>query len=433
MMFTRLRNKFLFLNMSITSLVIIIAFVIIYWVIYHQIYTDIEEKLNEGAATEMTVYGDDLFGNGEGDAPFSLSQTLSTSGFASFVLIVNDQGKVVEIDSSVELPKEKLVKIAETVWKAKNKSNVTFNDKQWQYEITPLLVNVIQENGESFMITNHLYQMTFLDVTEANQTLRSLLITLLVVGLTMLVIIFFISMYFANSAVQPIAKAWENQKQFVADASHELKTPLSIIQANYDVLMDNRDETINNQMKWLSHIKIATNRMAKMITNLLELAKLDQVDSQLEMKLIHISSMIEEMVFTMEATAREKEIKMTYSIDSQITAKSNSDKLKQLVMILLDNAYKYTNEKGKIDITLEEDKRTIIFRIRNTGKGIAEGDLPKIFNRFYQGDRSRHMEKNSFGLGLSIAKSITSELGGEIQASSEENNWTIFTVKLPRV
>src|SRR5699024_6497135 len=97
MMFTRLRNKFLFLNMSITSLVIIIAFVIIYWVIYHQIYSDIEEKLNEGAATEMTVYGDDLFDNGEEDVPFSLSQTLSTSGFSSFVLIVDAQGKVVEI------------------------------------------------------------------------------------------------------------------------------------------------------------------------------------------------------------------------------------------------------------------------------------------------------------------------------------------------
>src|SRR5690625_7938608 len=105
--------------------------------------------------------------------------------------------------------------------------------------------------------------MTFLDVSEANQTLRSLLITLLVVGLIMLVIIFFISMYFANSAVQPISKAWENQKQFVADASHELKTPLSIIQANYDVLMDNRDETIKHQMKWLSYMKIATDRRSE--------------------------------------------------------------------------------------------------------------------------------------------------------------------------
>ncbi len=433
MMFTRLRNKFLFLNMSITSSVIIVAFIIIYSVIYYHISSDIEEKLNEGAATEMTVYGDDLFGNGKGDAPFSLSQTISTSGFTSFVLIVDDQGKVVDIDSSVGLPKEKLMKVAEIVWKAKEKGSVNFNDKQWQYEITPLSVNVIQENGESLMMTDHLYQMTFLDVTEANQTLRSLLITLLVVGFMMLVIIFFISMYFANSAVQPIAKAWKNQKQFVADASHELKTPLSIIQANYDVLIDNQNETINHQMKWLGHIKIATDRMTKMITNLLELAKLDQANSQLEMKWIHISSMIEEMVFSMEATAREKDIKMTYSIEPQIMVKSNSDKLKQLVMILLDNAYKYTDEKGKIDITLEQDKRTTIFCVRNTGKGIAKDDLPMIFNRFYRGDRSRHMEKNSFGLGLSIAKSITSELGGEIHASSEENNWTTFTVKLPRI
>ena len=433
MMFTRLRNKFLFLNMSIISLVIIVAFVIIYWVIYHNISSDIEEKLNEGAATEIIVYGDDLFGNGEVEPPFSLSQELSTSGFSSFVLIVDDQGEVVEIHSSLELSKEKYMKIAETAWKMKGKNGVTFNEKQWQYEITPLSVNVIQDDGEQFMIADHFYQMIFLDVTDANQTLRSLLITLLVVGLIMLVIIFFISMYFANSAVQPIAKAWENQKQFVADASHELKTPLSIIQANYDVLMDNRDETINNQMKWLSYMKMATDRMAKMITNLLDLAKLDQVNPHSEMKLIHISGLIEEMVFSMEAAAKEKEIHISYSIEPQIMVKSNSDKIKQLVMILLDNAHKYTNEKGKIDITLEKDKKMIVFRVRNTGKGIAEENLSKIFNRFYRGDRSRHIEKNSFGLGLSIAKSIANELGGEIHVSSEENNLTTFTVMLPRV
>ena len=326
MMFTRLRNKFLFLNMSITSLVIIVAFVIIYWIIYHHISSDIAEKLNEGAATEMTVYGDDLFNNGSKDTPYSLSQTLSTSGFSSFALIVDDQGEIVEIHSPVELSVEKYAKIAETVWKMKGEDRITLNGKQWQYEITPILVNVIQGNGEQFVITDHLYQMTFLDVTEANQTLRSLLITLLVVGLIMLVIIFFISMYFANSAVKPIAKAWENQKQFVADASHELKTPLSIIQANYDVLMDNRDETINNQLKWLGYMKMATDRMTKMITNLLELAQLDQPTTRLEVKEIHLSNMIEDMFFTMEAATKEKEIHITHSIEPEIMLNSNSDK-----------------------------------------------------------------------------------------------------------
>src|SRR5690625_3719245 len=432
-MFTKLRNKFLFLNMSITSLVIIVAFVVIYWIIYHNISSDIEEKLNEGAATEMTVYGDDLFDNDGKDAAFSLGQELSTSGFSSFVLIVDDQGEVLDIQSPVELSKEDYMKVAETAWKMKGKNSLAFNGKQWQYEITPLSMNVIQDNDEKFVMTDHLYQMIFLDVTEANQTLRSLLITLLVVGLIMLVIIFFISMYFANSAVKPIAKAWENQKQFVADASHELKTPLSIIQANYDVLMDNRDETINNQLKWLGYMKMATDRMTKMITNLLELAQLDQPATRLEVKEIHLSNMIEDMFFTMEAATKEKEIHITHSIEPEIMLNSNSDKIKQLVMILLDNAHKYTNEKGKIDITVEKDKKMIVFRVRNTGKGIAEEDLSKIFNRFYRSDRSRHIEKNSFGLGLSIAKSITSELGGDIHASSEENNWTTFTVTFPRV
>lgn len=431
-MFTKLRNRFLFLNMSITFLVIIVAFIIIYLITSHNISSDIEEKLREGVATEMTVYGDDLFNNGENDGTFSISQALSISGYSSFVLIVDDQGEVIEVQSSVELPKEIYIKAGETAWKTKDKKSIVFNDKQWQYEITPLSVNVMQDNGEQFTLTDHLFQIIFLDVTETNQGLRDLFIILLTVGLIMLVVLFFISMYFANSAVQPIAKAWENQKQFVADASHELKTPLSIIQANYDVLMNNRNETINNQIRWLHYMKVATDRMAKMITSLLELAQLDQVNPHLEMKLIHLSSMIEEMVFSMEATAKEKNIKVTYRIEPQIMVKSNPDKIKQLIMILLDNAYKYTNENGKINIKLEKDKKKIFFQVKNTGKGISKNDLPKIFNRFYRGDSSRQLDKNSFGLGLSIAKSITNELGGDIYASSEENNWTTFTIILLR-
>src|SRR5699024_9399309 len=231
--------------------------------------------------------------------------------------------------------------------------------------------------------------------------------------LIMLVIILFIRMYFAKIELKPIAKDWKNQKQVVADASHELKTPLSIIQAKYDVLIDNRDETINNQLKWLGYMKMATDRMTKMITNLLELAQLDQPTTRLEVKEIHLSNLIEDMFFTMEAATKEKEIHITHSIEPEIMLNSNYDKIKQLVMVVLDNAHQYTNEKGKIDITLEKDKKMIVFRVRNTGKGIAEEDLSKIFNRFYRGDRSRHLEKNSFGLGLSIAKSIANELGGK--------------------
>src|SRR5690625_8002546 len=108
-------------------------------------------------------------------------------------------------------------------------------------------------------------------------------------------------------------------------------------------------------------------------------------------------------------------------------------KIKKLVTMLLNIANTCIKEHAKKDITVENHKKMIVFRLRNNGKGIAEEDLSKIFNRFFRGDRPRHLEKNSFGLGLSIAKSIANELGGEIHASSEENKWTTFTVMLPRV
>jgi two-component system sensor histidine kinase CiaH len=156
--------------------------------------------------------------------------------------------------------------------------------------------HVIQESGQSYTVMEDKYQIMFLDVTTYNKTLTQLLTTLLSVGSIVLLAVSIISLYFANRVIKPIAEAWERQKQFVADASHELKTPLSIINANCDALLANREETIKSQSKWLDNIKVGTDRMAKLINGLLSLAKMEDMSFELQKEPFSMSDAINDMI-----------------------------------------------------------------------------------------------------------------------------------------
>lgn len=258
----------------------------------------------------------------------------------------------------------------------------------------------------------------------------NLLTTFLLVGSIMLVVIFMISLYFANRAMKPIIEAWEQQKQFVADASHELKTPLSIITANYDALLANKEETIDSQIKWLGYIKTGTDRMTKLINDLLSLAKMDDVNLEIVKTVFNLSDEVHNVVSPMAAVAIEKGIALSQSVEPYVVVEGDPERIKEVIAILFDNAIKYTHENGKINLSLTKSKRQITFSIQNTGSGISEQDIPHVFDRFYRPDSSRTHENGGFGLGLSIAKSVINGSGGDIYVSSVENGWTTFTFTL---
>lgn len=249
-------------------------------------------------------------------------------------------------------------------------------------------------------------------------------------GLITLIVIFVVSLYFANRAIKPIAETWEKQKQFVADASHELKTPLSIINANYDALLVNQEETIQSQLKWLSYIRIGTDRMTKLINDLLSLAKIEDANLEIRKMPFNISIAINDVILSMEAVVIEKGIQLSHSIEPDLIVKGDLERVKSVVTILLDNAVKYSNLNGQIDILLIKSKRQVIYSIKNSAKGIAKQDLQKVFDRFYRADPSRAQEIGGYGLGLSIAKAIIDRMGGEIHVTSVENECTTFTFTL---
>lgn len=234
------------------------------------------------------------------------------------------------------------------------------------------------------------------------------------------VIIFILSRFISEWITKPARESFEKQKQFIADASHELKTPLSVIVASSEALEDNPKEK-----KWLTNIKEEANCMNLLITDLLELAKSEQKTDTL--KEGDLSKVVELSTLTFEGKAFESNIKIDYDIDSNITMKMAENSIKQLVEILLDNAIKHSEEKSTINISLKEDNNQIELLVKNKGEAIPKGEEEKIFERFYRVDKSRNRDSNRYGLGLAIAKNIVLNHNGKISAYSIDGT-TIFKV-----
>lgn len=452
-MFKSLRNKFVALIMLIFSTVMIAAFIAIYLTTYNNIKAENKQKLSRSNIIYSTplspivasVYGfsEDTRGNlGEGIQ-------VSVAGFApndtlSFTVIVDSEGNIRGANSIFDMPDEAYQKAAEIAWhQKKDYSVINVESKEWIYGITevvemrraieitegnPFTKSFINSAGDINVIVEKHYAITFLDVTESNNTLKLLLYTFLIAGAIMLFVIMTISFYFANRAIKPISETWEKQQQFIADASHELKTPVTIIKSNVGVLLDNREDTIGNQLEWFDYINVGVERMTKLVNQLLELLKINDSDLNIQSETFNMSNVVKNTVQSMEAAAVEKSISLSVKTEPDIIIQSYEEKITQVLTILLDNAIKYADIGGWIEVSLSKSKRHIVCSVRNSGKGISKENINKIFDRFYRTDFSRNSESGSYGLGLSIAKAIVDKLGGKIYAESIENEYTTFTV-----
>ncbi len=440
-MFKKLRNRFLFLNMAITCLVMLAAFSVVYLTTYHNIQNENKKKLggmsrslmisSEIAADQTETVPDGFPSSKQEREQGNVVNMVSSDYTPSFTIFVDKKGSITDIDTILDLPEEIYSKAVKMAWQKEGQSTIHLEGRLWMYSITPASITRIYEDGRSVTNTSDdNYQISFLDITDTQKTLRDLLITFVFVGVAMLAAIFLISLSFANRSVGPIASAWEKQRQFVADASHELKTPLSIITANYDALLSNEEETIRSQREWLDYMKIGTDRMAKLINSLLLLAKMEDADIKASKVPFDMSDTIHKDIASMEAAAAEKGLSVWKQIGTDIVINSDQEMISQAFTILLENAIKYSDINGTITVSLTKSGHSVICSVKNSGKGIAKEDLPRIFDRFYRADKSRSEDSGSYGLGLSIAKAIINRIGGDIIADSIQNEWTVFQFTL---
>lgn len=272
--------------------------------------------------------------------------------------------------------------------------------------------------------------IVFADISSEIATMRNLYRTCVIIGLGSLASFLVISIFFARWAVRPVEEAWAQQRQFVSDASHELKTPLTVILTDAEMLKSPRfDEA--HKAQFVDNILTMSNQMRGLVESLLQLARVDNGAIQ-KMPLQHIdlSGLVSDELLTFEALFFEKGLTLAEDIADGITVHGSAQHLKQVVEILLDNAQKYSEPHGTVRVTLQKSgAHHCLLSVADPGDAISPEDLRKIFQRFYRIDEARAMN-HSYGLGLSIAENIVKNHKGRIWAESADGINT-FRVELP--
>ena len=272
-------------------------------------------------------------------------------------------------------------------------------------------------------IGNNGKEITLMENEEAIKRLKVIIIIAIIIGFLGIILIYIIAKKIASTIVKPVEESFNKQKQFVSDASHELKTPLAVIEANSDVLQSKIGEN-----KWITYIQNEVQSMNKLVNDLLTLARMENTNST-NLQKFDLSKEIQMSVAVFESMIYEKEIKLETNIDEGIVFNGDKEDIKHIISIILDNAIKHTEKDGKIIVNVGKEKNDIKIEIKNQGEPIPIEEQEKIFERFYRVDKARSRSEKRYGLGLSIAKEIVDKYSGTIKASSKDG-FTSFVVKL---
>lgn len=333
-----------------------------------------------------------------------------------FMLFVNPDGKLVSEDNgSFDLSDEEYVEKLFDYAESQKEESGLVPDTSLRYlrNETPM--------GKSYIFT---------DISAEAKMLGSLYKTSISIGIAAFLLFFVVSIFLAKWAVKPVEEAWDKQKQFIADASHELKTPLTVITTNAELMKS--EETTDNKIRFTDNILTMSKQMRGLVESMLEIARLDNGSLKKEFAVFDLSETVSDAILPFEALFFEKEQNFTSEIEPDIRINGNAEQIKQVIDILLDNANKYASEKSEIKLILKKQGRNQCrLSVSNEGEPIPEEELQNIFKRFYRGDKTRKMN-NSYGLGLSIAESIVTEHSGKIFAESQ-NGVNAFTVQFHTV
>jgi len=394
----RLRNKIFYTIMGILSLAAL-AFIIIFNLQhYNEQYNVVKRSLNFNGLVERNKPNNEDITPPEHD-----NRNIRFMDANAVTIILDSNNNITEIinhsNSDIDIDKYKTVatEILNSNIENEHIGNLFFDNYSYSYH-----------QGRDLII---------IDNTYVKENLLHGLKSSLLYFVALEIIFIFISKLISHWISKPVEDAFNKQKDFIADASHELKTPLSVITASAEALEANPKEK-----KWLNNIKSESERMNNLIIDLLDLAKTE--NGNIELAIGNLSKVVEHSVLTFEGIAFEKNIKLDYHIDKDINIKMNENSMRQVMEILLDNAIKHSSEKGKVEVNLRDGKE-IVLTVTNTGDPIPKGEEEKIFERFYRVDKSRNRNENRYGLGLAIAKNIINSHNGTIKAFSKNGKTTL--------
>ncbi|EJP23003.1 GHKL domain protein [Peptostreptococcaceae bacterium AS15] len=405
MMLKQLKIKFIAITMILVSIILSFVFTLMY-------QSNVKSTYDKSVADLKTISTLDI-------SKFSEPQTNKVLKELQFVPLF-----IVNIDES-------------GVILSQIKSNISMDDESFKS-----IVKAAHESQEDIgtiksmdirYYKKHysLYEkISFIDISRDNKNLENLFVVFIMTGAITLLFFFFIVLFLSNWALMPVEKTWNQQKQFIADASHELKTPLTVLLANMDILENNKSDTIQSQIKWIQASKQEAKQMKNLIEEMLFLAKSDANRIDNSKTTINVSDTLFSLILSIEVIAFEKNVIINYAstIDENLYTTANEKQLVSLFSILLENACKYSYEETSITAKLKREQSKIKFELNNFGPVIPKHEVAHIFERFYRVDKSRNKEHGGYGLGLSIAKKITDENNMKISVESSEEKGTTFKV-----
>jgi len=331
------------------------------------------------------------------------------------ILIWGPEGKL-----DVDIPETSLYKIYEREFQPTTQNQLTditvenFHFRTFSFQI--------QSGSEPFTV-----QLVKNVDTEINM-LQSLLLIIMIGCVIGSILSFIAGLYLADKALIPIQASWGKQQQFVADASHELRTPLSVIQSRLEHLLRSPAATVEEKASDISIALKESRRLTKLIGDLLTLARSDSNTLEIQVRPFPLNRLIQEIADHYQEIAEIEEKKIVWTADTHTPFIGDPERIHQLLVILLDNAMKYTQEGGIIWLSCHSTPSQIALSVEDNGIGIDANDLPHVFDRFYRGDQARTLSNTGTGLGLSIAQWIVEKHHGTISIASEKGKGTKVTV-----
>lgn len=390
------------------------------------IFEDGTKKLMQSQAIRIYTYNDSFLSEQsifrEKSILYNLGPKLSIMGtekFEASYVVYNERFERIHEEENQAKIVESIANLAVDSFSDKTDSYVTRRVNGINYRVYTKYFN--DSSGPGVV---QVYQNTINE-----EIIWSFLKTVLFMfGSTGMITLLGISYIFTGQALKPVRETWIRQKEFIADASHELRTPLTVIQTNLDVVLSDDEGTVEDNEIWLDNAYSETTVMAKLIDQLLTLAKADANEKKLDLSEISLSEIVEDICENMKIIASNKKIDFELKLEEDILIKGDYDKIRRLVVILIDNAIKYT-EIGKVTVSLYMEKNKRILTVEDTGIGISKNDLDRIFDRFYRADKARHREGGT-GLGLSIAKWIVDVHKFTLTVESNIDEGSRFTVRM---
>lgn len=398
-MIKRLRRKFIIVNMAIVTVMLAVIFGLILFFTKSDMEQESVQMLR--SVSMMPI---------QHDMPDNVPQKTPPSVFA-------------------------VHKTADNSFTAMGSEIVDFSDNKLLSEIYNQAIDsddetgIIDEYNLRFQVNHNPMRKAvfFADISGETKTLRQLAYTCIFIAVLSLILFFAISVLLARWTVKPVERAWNQQKQFVADASHELKTPLTVIMTNAEMLLDD-NHSDDKRTQFSESILTMSKQMRGLTESLLELARSDNNSKEISFEDIDFSNLISESILPFEPLYYEKELTLSSEIQDDIIVNGDSTQLCRLTDILLDNAMKYSYPQTEVIVSLKKHRDYCMLSVSSRGDTISKSDLKNIFKRFYRVDKARNTN-NSYGLGLSIAESIVKEHGGRIWAESADG-LNVFKVKL---